>query len=120
MKKIILFVTLFSFTSISCNSECKKSLADLTTNLVSTGISILAGTEFNIGATILNIGKTVTDCINSNAGETTSNYKVNYGESEGNFTSEEIDDNYAIPPIAAGSNHRDAVSYTHLTLPTKA
>lgn len=108
MKYLYPLLLFFSISNISCSAECQGALADLTTNLATSVIgTVLAGQPFSIGATILNSVPVVSTCIGNEAGSSNSNYAVNYGTSSGNFTSEELNDNYSIPPIQAGSSFKD-------------
>lgn len=91
--------------SVSCNKECGGALVDLTTSLIPSVVgTVLAGVPFNIDAVIENAIPTLTACTGRTAGSSTSNYKINYGEQEGNFTSNEEDANYLIGSIASGNS----------------
>ncbi len=105
MKRIILLITLTITLNTSCNDECKGALIDLTTSLFPSVVgTVLAGVPFNIGAVIENAIPAVATCIGNTAGISNSNYKVNYGTSSGNYTSNEENADYAIGSIDSGDS----------------
>ncbi len=119
MKKITLILFLTSFLHFSCNDDdCKDGIIDLITNLaVDASVTILAGAPFDVSATIQNAISVIDDCTASNgneSGPSVSNYKVNFGEEENNFTEEEMNQNFDIPSIMPDDQFNDDFETTFM------
>lgn len=109
MKKLLPFLMILTcFSAPSCSDECAGALADLTTDLATNVIgSVFTGNPFNIFASIKNLVPVVSTCVGNDAGPSMSNYRVNYGTSESNYTDKEIDEDYQIVGITAGSTEME-------------